>query len=47
MDFDKVIQREKRLFYEYFEEQLKLNLIIINVIFKMSLLGLEKSNYYY
>ena len=30
MTFDEVIQREKRLYCEYFEEQLKLNLIIIN-----------------
>ena len=33
MTFDEVIQREKRLYCEYFEEQLKLNLIIINSIF--------------
>jgi hypothetical protein len=34
MAFDEVIKREKRSFCEYFKEQIKLNLIIINVIFK-------------
>ena len=34
MAFDEIIKKEKRSFCEYFGEQIRLNLIIINVIFK-------------